>query len=73
MLYHFTYMKSKNNEQRKKTQGNEDQTDGGLRKSMKGNIVDNIVISLHGDRRLLDLVWWSHCKLFKCWITTLYT
>ena len=50
-------MKSKNNEQRKKTQGNEDQTDGGLRKSMKGNIVDNIVISLHGDRRLLDLVW----------------
>lgn len=29
-----------------------------------GKIINNIVITLHGESRLLDLLWWSHCVRF---------
>lgn len=35
--------------------------------------VKNIVNILYGDIWLLDLSWWSHCKIYKCRITILYT
>lgn len=67
------------NEETKQTHQNRDQTDGYQRKGggelgekTKGIIVNN-VIGLHGDRWLLDLLWWSHYKVCKCQITLLYT
>ena len=38
-----------------------------------GNLVNNIVITLYGDRCLRDLSWRSLCILYKCQITMLYT
>ena len=35
----------------------------GLVEEGKGNVVKNIVGSLHSDRWLLELVGWSHCKV----------
>lgn len=32
-----------------------------------------IAITLYCDRWLLDILWWSHCKVYKCRITILYT
>lgn len=34
-----------------------------------GTVVNNIVITLHGDRWLLNLVWGSHPKVYKCQLT----
>lgn len=31
-----------------------------------GNIVNNIVLTMYGDRWLLDLQWLSDCKVYKC-------
>lgn len=30
-----------------------------------GSLVDHIAITIHGDKRLLDLLWWSRHKVFK--------
>lgn len=38
-----------------------------------GNVVNNIIITMEGDRWLLHLLWWSHRKTYECWITLLYT
>lgn len=79
----FTYIWSleKTNKQIKpNTDSETDQTNACQRKEGwkdawkgEGNTVCTIVIGLQGDRRLLDLVWWSHCKACKCWSTILYT
>ena len=37
-----------------------------------GNIVSNILITIYGDRLLLDLLEWSFWKLYKCLITILH-
>ena len=37
-----------------------------------GNAVGNMVITLHGDRGLLHLLWRSHQKVHACWIAMLY-
>lgn len=29
--------------------------------------VNNIVMTMHSDRCLLDLLWRSLCKVYKCW------
>lgn len=29
-----------------------------------GKTVNNIVVTLHGESYLLDLLWWSHCTRF---------
>lgn len=60
----------RNREQR---DGCEKEGDGAIDETGKGNIINNIVISLHGDRWLLELVGWSHRKLQKCQFTVLYT
>lgn len=39
----------------------------------KADGVNDSVITLHGDRWSLDLVWWLHHQLYKCRITMLYT
>lgn len=40
----------------------------------KGHLkTTQLLISLHGDRWFLDLSWWPHCEVYKCWITILYT
>lgn len=31
-----------------------------------GNTVNNIIVTLYSDRGLLDLLWWSYCKVCKC-------
>lgn len=30
-----------------------------------GNRVQNIIITMKSDKRLLDLLWWSLCKVYK--------
>ena len=35
------------------------------------NTVNNTVVTLHGDRRLLDSRW--HPKVYKCWVTVMHT
>lgn len=34
--------------------------------------VNNIVITLRDDRLVLDLLWWSHSRVYKCQINMLY-
>lgn len=37
------------------------------------NVVNNISITLHSDKWLLDLLWWSQHKVYKCQIALSYT
>lgn len=40
-------------------------------KKVKGNVVSDSEIILYSDRWLLDLLWRTHSKVYKCKITVL--